>query len=93
MGEGGNDFFSEPTSREGAQDTCSGGPGNDVFVANNRPASRDIVTCGRGFDRVLADREDLFTPDCETSFFGITDQEFFARVPQSFFPSLAPFPE
>ncbi len=31
----------------------------------NKPANRDFLTCGRGFDRVLADTEDVVAPDCE----------------------------
>ena len=31
----------------------------------NNPAKRDVVTCGGGFDRVLADTEDVVAPDCE----------------------------
>jgi hypothetical protein len=31
----------------------------------NKPANRDLLTCGRGFDRVLADTEDVVAPDCE----------------------------
>ena len=92
-GGDGNDFFTEPTFREDSKDKYVGDNGNDVFVANNRPAARDVVVCGNGFDRVLADRKDLVAPDCERVSFGLTDREFFATVPQSFFEGLAPFPE
>ncbi len=63
------------------------------MAVNNRPVPRqDIVSCGDGFDRVLADRRDVVSDDCERVFFGLTDREFFARVPQSFFEGLAPSP-
>ena len=39
--------------------------GTLVLGLFNKPAKRDFVTCGRGFDRVLADTEDLVAPDCE----------------------------
>jgi hypothetical protein len=29
------------------------------------PAVKDIVSCGTGFDRVIADRKDVVAPDCE----------------------------
>ncbi len=93
VGGEGNDFFSEPTFGEDSKDKYVGGKGNDVFVANNRPAARDVVVCGDGFDRVLADRKDLIAPDCERVSFGLSDQEFFDTVPQSFWEGLAPFPE
>jgi hypothetical protein len=46
-------------------DKLLGKGGNDVLGLFNKPAKRDFVTCGRGFDRVLADTEDLVAPDCE----------------------------
>ena len=92
-GEEGGDFFSEPSFRESSEDIYFGGDDNDVFVANNRPASEDKVTCGDGFDWVLADREDFVAPDCERVSFGLSDEEFFDTVPQSFWEGLAPFPE
>ena len=91
-GGSGNDLFAEPTFREAAKDTYSGGSGNDVFVVNNTPASEDIVVCGSGLDRVLADREDTVAPDCERVLFGLTDEEFFETIPASFFEGLAPPP-
>jgi hypothetical protein len=29
------------------------------------PAYKDVVSCGGGFDRVLADRKDVVATDCE----------------------------
>jgi hypothetical protein len=48
-------------------------------AAVNRPAFQDIVTCG-GFDRVLADREDVLAPDCEEVFFDPGSFDEFLRL-------------
>jgi hypothetical protein len=50
---------------ESAKDTLGGGEGKDILFIFNRPAARDIVGCGDGFDRVLADRKDTVGGDCE----------------------------
>jgi hypothetical protein len=64
----------------------------------NKPTKRDVVTCGGGFDRVLADRADVVAPDCEKVAVGLAaakelDQQigesgFYDRI----FEGLAPFP-
>jgi hypothetical protein len=36
-----------------------------VLDAFNKPANTDFLTCGRGFERVLADTEDVVAPECE----------------------------
>ena len=79
-------------------DNPLGGSGNDVLDVINGPAKRDIVTCGNGFDRVLADTEDLVAPDCEKVAVGFEAAEklilqlaeagFFDRI----FEGLAPSP-
>ena len=92
LGEEGNDLLVEPAFREASVDIYSGGSGDDVFVANNRPAAKDIVVCGRGLDRVLADRDDVVASDCEKVYFGLSDREFSEKVPQSFFEGLPPDP-
>jgi Ca2+-binding RTX toxin-like protein len=46
-------------------DNLLGKGGNDAFFADNGPATRDIVSCGRGFDRVAADERDVVASDCE----------------------------
>jgi len=92
LGEEGNDLLAEPAFREASVDIYSGGSGDDVFLANNRPAAKDIVVCGDGLDRVLADREDVVADDCERVYFGLSDEEFFAKVPQSFVEGLPPDP-
>jgi hypothetical protein len=78
----------------------SGEAGTDViFVASLRlrAAAPDIVTCGSGFDRVLADTKDEVAPDCEkvvlfrggsASEYSDLVDEFVAEVPPSFFEGL-----
>jgi Ca2+-binding RTX toxin-like protein len=79
-------------------DNILGGEGNDVLDLINKPTKRDVVTCGGGFDRVLADRADVVAPDCEKVAVGLAaakelDQQieesgFYDRI----FEGLAPFP-
>src|SRR5215208_4605829 len=66
LGSSGNDFADgDRRGSAGATDILTGGDGNDVLDPFNKPAGRDFVTCGRGFDRALADTEDVVAPDCE----------------------------
>ncbi len=96
LGDTGNDFLFDGPTRELSLDKVSGGDGNDVFLVENVPATKDIATCGGGFDRVLADRKDLVAPDCERvriahgSLEEVRQQEeeFFQSIPQSFFEGL-----
>ncbi len=64
-GDGGTDLLLDGPFHETAEDTVSGGDGNDVFFVDNKPAFKDVVTCGSGFDRLTADRKDVVAPDCE----------------------------
>ena len=64
-GGDGNDYLIDGPFRETDKDTLSGGDGDDVFLVYNRPAARDTVTCGGGFDRVGADTKDVVSDDCE----------------------------
>jgi Ca2+-binding RTX toxin-like protein len=73
-GEGPDWLIDGPLS-ETSKDTLSGDDGDDVLIANNRPATKDIVSCGGGFDRVAADRKDLVAPDCERVRRGVSQQE------------------
>ena len=55
----------------------------------NRPAGKDVVTCGSGFDRVFADRDDLLAPDCERVFIGWGSVDaWFESIPDSFWEGL-----
>jgi RTX calcium-binding nonapeptide repeat (4 copies) len=97
-GGDGTDYLLDGEIQGGATDLLTGGDGNDVLDVINRPAKRDIVTCGNGFDRVIADTEDLVAPDCEKVAVGFAAAErlnlqlgeagFFDRI----FGGLAPSP-
>ena len=101
LGDAGNDWIWDGPTREFSLDRLSGGDGNDVFLVENVPAVKDIVTCDGGFDRVLADTEDVVAPDCERvvivhgSLEEVIQQrdEFFASIPASFWEGLPPIPE
>ena len=88
----GNDYMLDGDfGRVQHEDKLSGGAGNDVILVVNRPAFEDLVSCGDGFDRVWADREDLVAPDCERVFFGFASEErFFESIPDRFFRGLHP---
>jgi hypothetical protein len=91
LGQEGNDLVADGPTREFATDRLTAGGGNDVVAVINKLAFKDLVTCGDGFDRVLADRKDVLAPDCERVFFGIGSfDEFIESIPQSFFEGLHP---
>ena len=64
----------------------------------NQSAKMDVVTCGGGFDRVLADRADMVAPDCERVAVGLAAvEELNQRIEESgfydrLFEGLAPSP-
>src|SRR5215216_3971119 len=102
VGEEGNDLLFDGPDRDVALDKLSGGAGTDVIgVASLRlkATAADIVTCGSGFDRVVADTKDVVAPDCEKvdlfrggtrSEYNDLLNEFFSEVPPSFFEGLPP---
>ncbi len=98
VGEEGPDWLVEGDLDDAWKDILSGGDGNDVFFVDNVPAAKDIVTCGGGFDRVLADRKDVVARNCERvrivhgSLEEVRHQEdeFFASIPRSFLEGLYP---
>jgi hypothetical protein len=63
----GRDFLVDAEFEAGQQDVISGGGGDDAIEAIQRPAARDIIACGSGFDGVLVDSKDL-TSGCERKF-------------------------
>jgi hypothetical protein len=65
LGEDGGDLLFDGDLDDRWEDVPSGGNGDDIFVVDNVPAVRDKVSCGGGFDRVLADSKDLVADDCE----------------------------
>ena len=73
---------------EKSKDTLSGNADNDWIHAKNEPAFGDKVTCGEGFDRVLADSKDEVADDCEKVTSKLADSQFFESIPQSFFEGL-----
>ena len=101
-GGDGIDIFTSGPIEERVTNTLSGGDGGDIFVVDNVPAAKDRVSCGRGFDRVIADRKDVVAADCEKvrvvrgSLEEVFEQEaaFFEAVPPAvtrFFGPWDPF--
>ena len=88
VGEGGNDWLADHQRKS---DTAVGGSGDDVIdvVSDVRPSEKDTVVCGSGFDRVLADRNDVVAADCEKVSFG-DDAKFYRSIPESIFEGLQP---
>jgi Ca2+-binding RTX toxin-like protein len=90
VGDSGNDVVLGGRS----SDSILGGPGNDWVAPLNDPAYADVLTCGSGFDRVLADSKDVVAADCEKVLTGLaSEEEFFEAIPQSFDKGLPPNPE
>jgi hypothetical protein len=66
LGGGGGDLFIDgPLGEASKNDVLSGEEGDDVLFGDHVPAVKDIVSCGGGFDRVLADSKDVVSDDCE----------------------------
>ncbi len=68
LGGGGGDYIDGGDG----PDVIDGGPGRDVVIGgygndsiNTRDGVRDVVNCGRGQDRVVADADDLVKRNCE----------------------------
>jgi Ca2+-binding RTX toxin-like protein len=57
-GRGNDDIFAGPRD-ERARDTVVGDRGNDFIYVFSRPSAKDVVTCGAGRDRVIADSDDV----------------------------------
>ncbi len=92
LGGAGNDVVVDGPDREFSTDNVLAGEGNDVVAARNKPAYKDLITCGDGFDRVLADSEDVVADDCER----VADTQsevnaLFGSIPQSFWEGLPQF--
>src|SRR5215210_7927622 len=91
VGGRGNDIMFEGAEPDVARiDRISAGAGNDgVWVLNWSPVGKDVLSCGSGFDRVLADRTDVIAADCERVFFGRRNIDaYFQSFPESFFEGL-----
>lgn len=65
-GPGSDMLIDGPVRGESAVDTLTGGGGNDNLLTFNRPAARDVVSCGAGnHDNADVDRKDVVGNDCE----------------------------
>jgi hypothetical protein len=93
VGGGGNDYLPDGEFENAVRDNLSGGSGNDVLdVINISGVKKDVVACGSGFDRVLADGKDVVAPDCERVTVGLRNADaFYDSIPQSFFEGLPGF--
>jgi Ca2+-binding RTX toxin-like protein len=66
LGQGGGDWiFDGPIDEASKNDVISGGEGDDILFGDHVPAVKDIVSCGGGFDRAVADTKDVVSDDCE----------------------------
>ena len=63
-GEGG-DWLIEGPLNEASKDTLKAGAGDDIIITDHVSATKNIVSCGSGLDRVIADRKDVVADDCE----------------------------
>ena len=89
LGEEGNDLVADGPDGDLATDTLSAGDGNDVVEVFTDPASKDLVSCGDGFDRVFANSKDVVAPDCERVADRVSEFEgLFESIPQSFWEGL-----
>ena len=91
LGNDGNDVVVDGPDREFSTDNVLAGGGSDLIAARNKPAHKDMVVCGDGFDRVLADGKDVVAADCER----VADTQsevdaLFGSIPQSFWEGLPP---
>lgn len=64
-GPGSDMMIDGPVRGDSAVDTLESDDGNDDLLTFNRPASRDIVSCGAGRDFADVDRKDVVGDDCE----------------------------
>lgn len=74
-GRGGDDTLIAGPKTDAATDKLYGGAGEDNIKAANDPASKDIVTCGAGYDRVFVDTYDQVDKDCEDITTKLTAEE------------------
>jgi Ca2+-binding RTX toxin-like protein len=91
VGGDGNDVVVDGPDLESSTDNVSAGGGNDLVAARNKPAHKDLVVCGDGFDRVMADGKDVVAANCER----VADTQaevdaLFESIPQSFWEGLPP---
>ena len=92
LGGRGNDIVFEGAEPDVAKiDNISAGAGNDgVWVLNWSPVGKDVLSCGSGFDRVLADRKDVVADDCEKVLVVRGSEAEVVEQEEAFFESLPP---
>jgi Ca2+-binding RTX toxin-like protein len=94
VGGPGTDFVADGPDREFATDRLFAGDGDDFVGTWNKPAFKDIVSCGSGFDGVFADRKDVIASDCEMVPQTRAGRDRVGRALErsGLFDGLAPFP-
>jgi Ca2+-binding RTX toxin-like protein len=91
VGEGGNDYLSDGPLKDSSIDKTLGGEGTDVLTPVNKPAAKDIVSCGAGKDWALVDRKDVVAADCEKVSVGLGSADALDEsIPDSFWEGLNP---
>ena len=91
LGEGGGDQIVDGLIGEGSKDDLlSGGEGDDILIGDHVPAVRDIVSCGGGFDRAMADSKDVVADDCEKVLVVQGSKKEVLKQEDAFFESLPP---
>jgi Ca2+-binding RTX toxin-like protein len=65
VGGGGGDFIIDGPFEEASKDYFLSGAGDDIMLVDHVPAYKDVVSCGGGFDRIVADTKDVVADDCE----------------------------
>ena len=91
LGEGGGDLLVDgPIGEASKNDVLSGGEGDDIFIGDHVPAVKDIVSCGGGFDRVVADTQDVVADDCEKVLVVHGSKKEVLKQEEAFFKSLPP---
>ena len=91
LGEGGGDEIVDGPIGEGSKDDLlSGGEGDDILIGDHVPAVKDIVSCGGGFDRVVADSKDVVADDCEKVLVVHGSKKEVLKQEDTFYKSLPP---
>lgn len=81
----GKDYLTAGPFDDTARDAVSGQEGDDAIFAWSRPAGRDVINCGDGFDRVFVDAKDI-TNNCERKF--TNPNKFFNAISPNYFEPL-----
>jgi hypothetical protein len=91
LGEGGGDALVDGNLGEASKnDVLSGGDGDDILIGDHVPAVKDIVSCGGGFDRAMADSKDVVADDCEKVLVVHGSKKEVLKQEDTFFKSLPP---